>query len=49
MRPGGASRGKWRILDGKDDEWSILMFGTSKVVALPVSIKDHVGWALLIK
>jgi hypothetical protein len=22
MRPGGAIRGKWRILDGKEDEWS---------------------------
>jgi hypothetical protein len=24
MKPGGAIRGKWRILDGKEDEWSII-------------------------
>jgi hypothetical protein len=27
MRPGEAIRGKWRILDGKEDEWSDLKFG----------------------
>jgi hypothetical protein len=26
MRPGGAIRGKWRIADGKDDEWADLKF-----------------------
>jgi hypothetical protein len=26
MRPGEAIRGKWRILDGKEDEWSDLKF-----------------------
>jgi hypothetical protein len=33
MRPDGATRGKWRIPDGKVGEWSILVFGASKVVA----------------
>jgi hypothetical protein len=27
MRPGRAIRGKWGILDGKEDEWSDLKFG----------------------
>jgi hypothetical protein len=27
MRLGGAIRGKWRILDGKEGEWSDLKFG----------------------
>jgi hypothetical protein len=26
MRPGGAIRGKWRILDGKEGQWSDLIF-----------------------
>jgi hypothetical protein len=26
MRPGGAIRGIWRILDGKEEEWSDLIF-----------------------
>jgi hypothetical protein len=26
MRSGRVIRGKWRILDGKDDEWSDLKF-----------------------
>jgi hypothetical protein len=26
MRPGGTIRGKWRILDGKEGEWSDLIF-----------------------
>jgi hypothetical protein len=25
-KPGGAIRGKWRILDGKEEEWSDLIF-----------------------
>jgi hypothetical protein len=33
MRSGGATRGKWRIPDGKISEWSIFMFGAPKVVA----------------
>jgi hypothetical protein len=40
MRPGGAIREKWRILDGKEDEWYDL---SSKVVAPPMSIKARVG------
>jgi hypothetical protein len=26
METGGAIRGKWRILDGKEDKWSDLIF-----------------------
>jgi hypothetical protein len=46
LRPGRATRGKWRITDGKVGEWIIFMFGDPKVVAGPMSIKDRVGWAL---
>jgi hypothetical protein len=34
MRSGGATKGKWRIPDGKVEERSIVIFGVSKVVAL---------------
>jgi hypothetical protein len=30
MRPGGAIRRKWRILDGKEGEWSDLIFRASR-------------------
>jgi hypothetical protein len=30
MRPGGAIRGKWRILDVNEGEWSDLIFGASR-------------------
>jgi hypothetical protein len=30
MRPGRAIRGKSRILDGKEDEWSDLKFGAPR-------------------
>jgi hypothetical protein len=30
MRLGGAFRGKLRILDGKEGEWSDLIFGASR-------------------
>jgi hypothetical protein len=33
MKSGGATREKWRILDGKVRERSIVMFGAPKVVA----------------
>ena len=33
LRPGGATRGKWRIPDGKGGEWNVFMFGAPKVVA----------------
>jgi hypothetical protein len=33
MRPGGATRGKWRIPDGKVGERYVFMFGAPKVVA----------------
>jgi hypothetical protein len=41
MRPGGAIRGKWRILDGKGGEWCVFIFGAPKVIAPPVSTKDR--------
>jgi hypothetical protein len=34
LRPGEATRGKWRIPDEKGEEWSIFMFRAPKVVAL---------------
>jgi hypothetical protein len=34
LRPGRATRGKWRIPDGRVRERSIVMFGALKVVAL---------------
>jgi hypothetical protein len=40
MRPGGETKGKWRILDGMVGERSIFMFGAPIVVA-PESIKDR--------
>jgi hypothetical protein len=30
MRPGGTIRGKWRIVDGKEGEWSDLIFGAPR-------------------
>jgi hypothetical protein len=33
MTPGGAIRGKWRILDGKGGEWCVFIFGAPKVIA----------------
>jgi hypothetical protein len=33
LRLGGATRGKWRISDGKGGEWNIFMFGAPKMVA----------------
>jgi hypothetical protein len=30
MRPGGAIRREWRILDGKENEWSDLKFGAPR-------------------
>jgi uncharacterized protein YndB with AHSA1/START domain len=33
LRLGGATRGKWRIPDGKVGEWNIFMFRALKVVA----------------
>jgi hypothetical protein len=43
MRPGGAIRRKWRILDGKEGEWSDLKFGASKVVA-PACVGQGPRW-----
>jgi hypothetical protein len=33
MRPVGATRGKWRIPDGKVGEWTVFMFRALKVLA----------------
>jgi hypothetical protein len=33
LRQGGATRGKWRIPDGKGGEWCVFMFRAPKVVA----------------
>jgi hypothetical protein len=33
VRPGGSTRGKWRIPDAKDGEWNVFMFRAPKVVA----------------
>jgi hypothetical protein len=33
LRPGEATRGKWRILDEKGGEWCVFMFEAPKVVA----------------
>jgi hypothetical protein len=30
LETGGAIRGKWRILDGKEGEWSDLKFGAPR-------------------
>jgi hypothetical protein len=37
MRPSGTIRGKWRLLDGKAGERSVVMFGAPKVVVLHLS------------
>jgi hypothetical protein len=42
-RPGGAIREKWIMLDGKEGEWSDLIFGVLRWYPPPVSIKAHVG------
>jgi hypothetical protein len=34
LRLGGATRGMWRILDGKGGEWFVFMFRAPNVVAL---------------
>jgi hypothetical protein len=33
LRSDGAMRKKWRILDGKDGEWCVFIFGAPKLVA----------------
>jgi hypothetical protein len=35
-RLGGAIRGKWKILDRKEGEWSDLIFGAPRLVLLSV-------------
>jgi hypothetical protein len=47
--PSGAIRGKWRILDGKEGEWSDLIFRALRWYPLPVSVKAHIGWVRMNK
>jgi hypothetical protein len=42
-RPCGAIRGKWRILDGKEGEWSDLKFRAPRRQPPPVSVQARVG------
>jgi hypothetical protein len=44
MRLSGAIRGKGRILDGKEGEWSDLIFVAPRWYPLPMSVKAHVDW-----
>jgi hypothetical protein len=46
MRLGGATRGKWRMPDGKDESGMFLSLELRRWYPPPVSIKDCVGWAL---
>jgi hypothetical protein len=44
MTPGGATRRKWRILDGKVGERSVVMFRSPTVVA-PVRVDyEPIAW-----
>jgi hypothetical protein len=45
----GAIWGKWRILDGKEDEWSDLIFRAPRWQPPPMSIMARVGYALMNK
>jgi hypothetical protein len=38
LRPGKATRGKWRILDGKGGEWCVFMFRDLKLVGPCLSL-----------
>jgi hypothetical protein len=49
MRPGRATRGKWRTTDEKVGEWFVFMFGAPKVVAPACVDYGPHSWALLIK
>jgi hypothetical protein len=49
QRPDGEFRGKWRVLDGKEGEWSDLKFGALRWWPPPVSVKAHVGWVQMNK
>jgi hypothetical protein len=46
LRPGGATRGKWRILDGKDESGLFSYSELRRWFPLPMSIKDRVSGAL---
>jgi hypothetical protein len=43
VRLGGATRGKWRIPDGKVGERFVVMFGAPKVVA-PACVDQGLCW-----
>jgi hypothetical protein len=50
LRLSGTTRGKWKILDGKDKGWCVFIFGAQKVVAPPSKlIMDLIVWALMSK
>jgi hypothetical protein len=49
MRPGRAIRGKGRILDGKEDEWSDLKFRAPRWYPPPMSVKPRVSWVRMNK
>jgi hypothetical protein len=47
VRPGGATRGKWRIPDGKVESGLFSYLELRRWYPPPMLIKDRVGWALL--
>jgi hypothetical protein len=47
VRSGGATREKWRIPDGKVESGLFSYSELRRWLPPPMSIKDHVGWALL--
>jgi hypothetical protein len=47
VRPGGATRGKWRIPDVKVESGLFSYLKLRKWQPSPTSIKDRFGWALL--
>jgi hypothetical protein len=49
MRPGWVIRGKGRILDGKEDEWSNLKFRALSWYPPPVPVKARVSWVRMNK
>jgi hypothetical protein len=47
VRPGGATRGKWRIPDGKVESDVLLYSELQRWWPPRVSITDRVGWDML--
>jgi hypothetical protein len=44
-----AIRGKGKILDGKEDEWSDLKFRAPRWLPSPMSVKVRIGWVRMNK